>query len=51
MASNATLPVETAVIWSDDEDAPDAEPLEGAASGPADQPESLANELYDLIHA
>ena len=24
MASNATLPVETAVIWSDDEDAPDA---------------------------
>ena len=34
-----------------DEDAPDAEPLEGAASGPADQPERLANELYDLIHA
>ena len=24
MASNATLPVETAVIWSDDENAPDA---------------------------
>ena len=24
MASNATLPVETAVIWSDDEEAPDA---------------------------
>ena len=24
MASNPTLPVETAVIWSDDEDAPDA---------------------------
>ena len=34
-----------------DETEPGKEPLEGAASGSAHQPEALADQLYDLIHA
>ncbi len=34
-----------------DEAAPEAEPLEGALSGPAAEPEVVADQLYDLIHA
>lgn len=44
----ATLAMRVRVF---DEEAPDAEPLEGAVSGPSDRPETLADELYDLIHA
>ncbi|MCB1064592.1 MAG: hydroxymethylbilane synthase [Verrucomicrobiae bacterium] len=44
----ATLSMRVRVF---DEEAPDAEPLEGALSGPADEPETVANQLYDLIHA
>ncbi|MCB1232182.1 MAG: hydroxymethylbilane synthase [Verrucomicrobiae bacterium] len=32
------------------EDNPSAEPLEAAASGPADEPETLADQLFELIH-
>lgn len=44
----ATLAMRVRVF---DEDDPSADPLEAAASGPAEAPEALADQLYALIHA
>lgn len=44
----ATLAMRVRVF---NEKTPDAEPLEGALSGPASEPESVADQLFDLIHA
>ena len=46
--SGATL-VMRARVFS--EAAPEADPLEGAVRGAAADPESVADQLYDLLHA
>jgi hydroxymethylbilane synthase len=44
----ATLAMRARVF---DEVAPEADPLEGAVRGPSSDPESVADQLYSLIHA